>query len=184
MIAFERLAMLALGELQGAEALAVEDHVLGCDACATVLERLLDLGEHVAAAIRDGGALMLAGRGLVERLARDRMVTRTYRIARGGQVACTVDAEDVYTAVHLALDTHGLRQIDLVYESPSAGFRIADVPFDPAGDEVVFVQPGEYLRTLSTERKTLRLVAVEDTGDRVLGEYVLNHAAFVPPEQS
>ena len=180
MIAFERLVMLARGELPEDETLAVEDHVLGCDGCAALLERLLDLGDAIAQVTRTGGAFLLAGPALVNRLEQQRMVTRTYRIAPGGQVSCTVGAQDVYTAMHLALDTHGVERLDLVYESPSASYRVEDLPFDPAGGELVFVQPAEYLRTLSTERKTLRLVAVDDEGERVVGEYVLNHTAYVP----
>jgi hypothetical protein len=94
----------------------------------------------------------------------------------GGEVNCTVAARDVYTRMRLALDTRGLRRIDLLYESPSASYRIVDVPFE-AG-EVVFVQPATYLRTLPSERKTVRLVAVEDGSERVLGVYTLNHTAF------
>jgi hypothetical protein len=179
-IAFERLAMLALRELPEHEALEVEEHVLGCDGCAAILEGILDLGDRIAEVTRSGGAFLLAGPTLVERLVRDRMVTRTYRASPGGQVHCTVDAGDVYTAMHLALDTRGLRRIDLLYGAASGGYRIDDVPFDPDGGEVVFVQPAEYLRTLPTERKTIRLIAVDDAGERVVGEYVLNHTAYRP----
>ena len=108
------------------------------------------------------------------------MVTRTYHLAPGGEVACTVDAEDVYTATHLALDTRGLGRVDLLFDSTSGSYRVADVPFDAERGEVVYALPGSYLRTLPTGRKTLRLVAVEEEGDRVLGEYVLDHTAFVP----
>jgi hypothetical protein len=180
-IPFERLAMLALGEQAEAEAAEVEDHVLGCSGCAAILESLLDLGDHLAAITREGGTPVLAGRALVERLERDRMVTRTYRMAAGGQVACTVGAEDIYTAVYLALDTRGLGRVDIFYDAPSSKYRIADVPFDPASGEIVFVQPAEYLRTLPTERKTLRVLAVEDGEERLLAEYVLNHTAYSPP---
>ena len=180
MIAFERLAMLALGELPPQEAEQVEDHVIGCDGCAAVLERLLDLGDRIEEVTRVGAAFMLAGHALVGRLERDGLITRSYEIGPGGQVACSVGAPDLYTRMRLALDTAGVRRIDLLYESPSAAYRVADVPFDAASGEVVFAQPGDYLRTLPTERKTVRLVSVEDGADRLLGEYVLNHTAYVP----
>jgi hypothetical protein len=99
-------------------------------------------------------------------------------MAPGGEVSCTVDARDVYTAVRLRLDTRGLERVDLLYEAPSARYRIEDVPFDAAAGEIVFVQPGEYLRTLATERKVLRLIAVVGDEERVMGEYVLKHTAF------
>ncbi len=179
MIAFERIAMLALGELPDADAHEVEDHVLSCSACALVLEHVLDLGERIADLTRTGGAFMLAG-PLVAMLDRDRMVTRSYRIARGGSVACTVDASDIYSAMHLEVDTRGPRRLDLLYEAVSGGYRLEDVPFERDSGEVVFVQPAEYLRTLPTESKRIRVIAVDDAGERVLGEYTLHHTAYIP----
>ncbi len=179
MIAFERLAMLALGELSEEQRPEVEEHVLGCDHCASVLEALLDLGEALPRVVRAGDGRMLPGRALVDLLDREHLVTRTYRIDAGGQVACTVDAKDVYTAVHLGgVDTRGVKRIDWLYESPSAQYRVEDIPFQPGDREIVFVQPATYLRTLATERKTIRLVAMDDAGERVLCEYTLNHTAF------
>jgi hypothetical protein len=175
-IAFERLAMLALGELPDAEAAEVEDHVLGCDECAARLERLVDLGQSISALARAGSGGMLAGRELVALLDREGLVTRKYAMPAGGQIACAVDARDIYSAIHLTLDTRGARRVDLLYDSPIAGYRIEDVPFDAGG--VTFVQPGDYLRTLPTQRSTIRLVAVEDAGERPLGEFVLNHTGY------
>ena len=180
MIAFERLAQLALAELPEEEARAVEDHVLGCDGCAAVLERLLDLGDGVREATAAGSAFLLAGRGLVERLERGGMVTRRYEIPAGGSVACTVDAHDIYSSLRLHLDARGVRRLDMFHDSPKGRERYVDLPFDPASGDFVFVQPGDYLRTLPTGRATLRLVSVEETGDRLLAEYVLNHTGYTP----
>jgi hypothetical protein len=178
-IAFERLAMLALGELPEAERTEVEEHVLGCDHCASVLEALLDLGDVLPRVVRSGGGRMLPGRALVERLDSEHLVTRRYRVDAGAEVACTVDARDVYTAIHLGgVDTRDVKRIDWLYDSPSSSYRVEDIPFQPGDREIVFVQPATYVRTLPSERKTIRLVAVDDTGDRLLGEYTLNHTAF------
>jgi hypothetical protein len=180
MIAFERLAMLALGELSEADAAEVEEHVLGCDACAAVVERLVELGERMREVARAGGVGMMPGHALVEQLASERLVTRTYRIAPGGSVACTVGGRDIYSAMYLEVDLHGVRRLDLLYDAPSLTFRLQDLPFDPERGELTFVRAAEELRLLPTERKTIRLVSVEDGGDRLLGEYVLNHTAYRP----
>jgi hypothetical protein len=181
MIAFEKLAMLALGELPESEATEVEDHVLSCSDCAGVLERLLDLGARVTEVTREGSTFMLAGQALVGELERVGLVTRTYRMGPGGEVACTVDAKDIYTALHLSLDTRGeVGRVDMVYESPTGKYRVDDVPVDRDAGEVVFVQPAEYIRTLPSERKTILLIGVGSDGERILGEYVLDHTAFRP----
>jgi hypothetical protein len=177
-IAFERLAMLALGELPVEEAVVVEEHVLGCTGCAAVLERLLELGERIGEVTRHGEAFLLAGRPLVDQLQAEGMITRRYEMGPGGEVSCTVDARDIYTCMCLKLDARALRRIDLIYEAPSARYRVEDLPFGP--DEVVFVQPATYIRTLPTERKTIRLMAVDDEGERAVATYVLNHTAFRP----
>jgi hypothetical protein len=182
MIAFERIVLLALHELPDVEAVEVEDHVVRCTECAATLERLLDVGERVATLTRTGQVYLLAGTGLIRVLERERMITRNYRMPPGGQVFCTVDASDIYTAMHLGLDTRGVRRLDLVYEAASGGWRIEDFPFDPAEPEIVFALPGSYLRTLPSERKTIKAVAVDQGSERVIAEYVLNHTAFSPPK--
>jgi hypothetical protein len=98
----------------------------------------------------------------------------------GDEIACTVEANDVYSVLRLRVDTLGARRIDLVFEASGASHRYPDVPVDADPGELVYVQPGEYLRTIPSGRKTLRLIAVEDAGERVLGEYRLDHTAFVP----
>jgi hypothetical protein len=176
-IALERLAMLALGDLPDHEAAEVEEHVLGCGECAARLERLADLGDAVRELVHAGRVLLPATAKLVSHLAREGLVTRTYRVAPGGAVACTVAAEDVYVALYLSVDTTDVDRIDFVYESPIARFRMDDVPFDREGGMVTVAQTAEYLRTLPTGSGTVRLVAVDSRGERALGEYVLNHTA-------
>jgi hypothetical protein len=183
MIAFEKLAALALGELSEHEAHEVEDHVIGCSSCAETLERLLDLGDGVRAVTGAGCAFLLVSRALIAGLAREGKITREYSVRPGGRVDCTVDERDVYTAMRLELDARGARRIDFVYDAPTGSYRAEDIPFDPIATELVFVQPAVYLRTLPSALKKLRLVAVDESGERTLGEYTLNHTAYVPPSR-
>jgi hypothetical protein len=131
--------------------------------------------------VRAGRVLLPATAELVAHLRREGLVTRTYRIAPGGAVACTVAAEDVYVALELSVDTADVDRIDFVYESPIARFRMEDVPFDREGGVVTVAQTAEYLRTLASGSGTVRLVAVDSRGERALGEYVLNHTAQARP---
>ena len=178
MIAFERLAMLVAGDLSPEEAAPVEEHVLSCDACAATAERLVVLTETVRETTRDGGTPMLVGRALVARLEQDGLVTRRYRVPAGGEVACTVTAEDIYTAMRLEVDARGATRLDIVYQSPRGVIRYEDVPFDGGG--IVYVHPSWYLRPLPTAKNRVRIVSVTAEGDHVLGEFVFDHTAFAP----
>jgi hypothetical protein len=142
------------------------------------LERLLELGEDVRSLARLGAAPLLASRALVGRLENAGLVTRSYRVDPGGEVACTVDHRDVYSALLLSADTQGSRRVDFVYESTWRNFRVEDIPFDPDG--VAFVETAERLRAAPSGSRRLRLVAVDEKGERILGEYVLVHTAYSP----
>jgi hypothetical protein len=176
-IPFERLVALSLGELPEEVTLAVEEHVLGCSECASVLERLVELRESVAAATRNGRTPFLAGHLLTERADREGMVTRRYEVNSGGEVACTVGARDVYTLVRLGFDAEGVQRIDLSLDAPD-GSRIKDVPFDPERREIVYLQPAEFLRTLPSSRRTFRVFAVDGDESTLIGEYVFDHTAY------
>jgi hypothetical protein len=56
-------------------------------------------------------------------------------------------------------------------------FRLEDVPFDPAAGEVLTLPlaPAE-LRKMPAHTARTRLVAVEETGERELGEYTFAHS--------
>jgi hypothetical protein len=176
-IAFARIAALALGLLDDDAAAAVEEHVAGCDGCAARLERLLALGDEVAALARAGGAPLTFGRPFLARLEAARLVTRRYRVANGGAVACTVDADDIYSTMRFALDARGFGRLDLVWESLWGLVRFADVPFD--SDGVVAVMPATALRPFPTHRMVARLFAVDERGERQVGEYTLDHTGYV-----
>ena len=180
MIPRERLLALALGEIEGDEAAAVEDHVLGCSTCAADLERLLDLRNAIPALVRAGKVRVTVTPALLERLEREGLVTRTYEIAPNQAVSCTVGATDVYTAVHLlGLDLAGVTRVDLIVSLHPHEVRFEDVVFDAAHGRVVYAQRADFIRTLATGRHGIRLVSVEAGGDRELARYHLDHTAYV-----
>ncbi len=178
MIALERLASLALGELAEAEAAVVEEHVLDCDACAARLELLVDLGQAVKDVVTAGGVLLPAPPSLLARLEEQGLVTRTYRVAPGEAVECTVAADDLYVALHLSIPADPAVRLDFVYEAEGMRFRIDDVPFDRARGVVTVAQTARFLKTLPTGSGTVRLVAVDGDGERTVSAYVLNHTAI------
>jgi len=176
-IAFEKLAALALGELAPGEAAAVEEHVLACGECAAMLERLLDLGDGVGEVTRAAQVDDLASTALVARLEREGLVTRVYGAEPGGTIACTVSPGDRYTAMHYVVDLRGVERVDVEHVLPHATVRQRDVPFDPASGEVTVARAAKALLPLPSGTKTIRIVSVEAGGDRVLAEIVLEHTA-------
>jgi hypothetical protein len=174
-IPFERLAMLVAGELPVDEAAAVEDHVLACDACAGLVERLAALGDGIRELTAKGASAFLAGSAVVGSLERAGLVTRRYRPVNG-QIACTVDAADIYTALFLEVDTRGVKRMDMLQWTADTSVRYEDVPFDEG--ELQFTVPAVYVRTLPSEERHIQLIAVGSEGERVLAEFVLHHTAF------
>jgi hypothetical protein len=178
MIADDALLMLALAELSGPDAEEAGEHVLACGACAERLEQLVALGIGIRDLVRAGKTWIVLSRRLLERMDRDGLVSRTYRVRPGETVPCGVGARDVYALTHLEADLTGVSRVDLVVSD--LGMRVDDVPFDRERGEITFVERSDHVRALPTGPIRLVLVAVDDVGERALGEYTLSHTAYVP----
>jgi hypothetical protein len=172
MIPLERLIASALGELAADDDAEIEGHVLSCSSCAAAYAGLLRLGPALAALVRGGHCYMAVTPLLVERLERERLVTRRYRLAPGEVVPCTVGADDLYSLTTLEADLSDFERVDLL----RGDARVPDVPFEPTC--VRTLSPADALRRLPTMRLPLRLVAVTADGDRPIAEYTLSHTAF------
>jgi hypothetical protein len=173
MIEHDRLLASALGEIDDDE---VEEHVLACGACAALYASFVRLGSAIAVLVRSGGAMMPVTRALKERLEAERLVTRRYELQPGKIVPCTVTADDIYSlsTYHAPLD--GVLRLDLVRGEQ----RLVDIPFDAPLGRVYMLMRADMLRRLPSLRMPLRLVAVAPEGERTIGEYALQHTAFVP----
>ena len=54
-------------------------------------------------------------------------------------------------------------------------WRLEDVPFDPEADEVISLPSAAALRKLPAHTFRVRLVAVDEAGERPLGDYTFAH---------
>lgn len=54
-------------------------------------------------------------------------------------------------------------------------WRLADVPFDPEAGEVLSLPSAVALRKLPANTLRVELVAVDETGERPLGDYTFAH---------
>jgi hypothetical protein len=174
----DRLIAAALGELDDDAAAVVDEHLLGCSPCAATLDRLIDLGDAVRALVGAGEIAFTGAGSLVDRLERAGLVSRTYRIAPGHRVPCAVGAADIYAVTHLEADLTGVRRVDLLRTMAQDTQRTEDVPFDPGRGRVSLLTPSALLRTLPSMRIDFALVAVDDSGERVIGQYGLDHTGF------
>lgn len=178
MIAFERLAALALDELEGDELESVELHVLSCSSCAAVLERLVRLGEAKREVLRSGKVHAFVAPSLSARLGELGLISRRYRLAPEQVVACAVGSDDVYVLTELEADLTGVSRVDfLICNAGEAERRIRDIPFEPKSGLVQHLVRADYLRRLPSMRVAIELRAVDGESERSLGRYELDHDA-------
>ena len=182
MIELARLLDAVTGDLDPEELHVVEEHLLGCAACARVMTRLLRLGASVAALVRDGRGIVPTPPALLEHLERAGLVTRVYAPPPGGRVPCTVDAADIYVATHLTADLTGVRRVNLAVAGMAHGpLRLVDLPFARSSGRVSFVVDAGALRSEPSAEHLLQLLGVGDDGaERLLAEYTMEHSAFRP----
>jgi hypothetical protein len=178
-IAIEHLALLALGDADEAETTAVEEHVLACSACATKLERLLRIGDAARELVRTGGVAFPVTTSLAERLRAEGLVSRSYRLATGAVVPCSVSATDIYALTTLEADLAGVTRATLIVTLPAGAGKVdmVDVPFDAVRGTVSYVFRSSTIRKVPSGPITLELYA-NDPGERLLGRYFLEHTAF------
>ncbi len=169
-----------LGELDPDADAAVEAHYVECSHCADGLQAIVDVAAGIRAAVRGGrvGAVITAP--FLAFLKAQGMRIREYRVPAGGRVACTITAEDDAVAGHMQADLAGVTRVDAIErldlgDGRVTQWRLADVPFDAAAGEVVNLPRAATLRTLPAHTLRVALVAVDEGGDRTLGEYTFAH---------
>lgn len=168
---FATLVDYWFGELPPGEEAAFEEHLFGCAECTAKLEELAALGAAVRAAWKAGAVRAVISRALYEAMKKEGLRLREYRMAPGGSVNCTIAAADDFVVSRLAAPLSDVQRVDLVTD---AG-RFEDVPFDAAAGEVLMCPAPAVLKRRSAFTHHVRLVAVEEAGERVLGEYTFLH---------
>jgi hypothetical protein len=166
-----------LGDIAPEGEAPIEEHLLGCGECGRRLEWVIGLAAATRALSRRGLLRVVVGDGFIGRLAGDGLRLRQYRVRPGESVACTVTPEDDVMVARLVAPFQPAARIDLVFCDASGveAWRLPDVAVDPARGELAFIEPIDALRELGVSALRIRIVAVGEIGDRVLGEYTFNH---------
>jgi hypothetical protein len=159
------------GDLPPNSEAAFEEHLFGCAECTAKLEQLAALGAGVRAAWRAGAVQAVIPSALLDAMKRTELRLREYRVAPGESVNCTMAVDDDFVISRLAAPLEGVRRVDLV---TSEG-RLEDVPFDAAAGEVLSCPHPAQLKRAGAYTFRVRMLAVEDGGERVLGDYTFVH---------
>jgi anti-sigma factor RsiW len=176
----DRLAAYWLGELSSAEAEKAEEHFFACEACAARLEWLAELADGVRSAVRTGALGMIVSAPFVEAMKRAGMRLREYRTDPGMTTKCTIRADEDAVISRIRAPLTGVTRLDMVHGVEVGGVahaevRVEDVPFDAASGELVFIPPPAALKHMPAHTLRVRLVAVQEAGERVLGDYTFAH---------
>lgn len=176
----ETLLDYLLGELTAEAAERLEEHLFACGECAGRLEVLESLRAAVSQAARAAEVAVNADEHLLDRLARDGLSRREYRIPAGGTVFCKAGPEDL-VVVRLAAEYHDVRDlrldaevVDLEHDS-AVDLPGREVVADAERDEVILVFPGQVIRGYPRSRWTMRLRGEGPGGPAELGTFVMDH---------
>jgi len=160
------------GDLPPEREAAFEEHLFGCAECTGKLQELVALGAAVRNAWRAGAVRAVISPALYEAMKKEGLRLREYPVLPGGSVNCTIAASDDFVVSRLSAPLAGVRRLDLVTDAE----RFEDVPFDAAAGEVLMCPAPAPLKRRGAFTRRVRLVAVEDAGERLLGEYTFEHA--------
>ena len=171
-----------LGDLDEASADSVEEHLFRCDTCGARLRELIQLGGAVRKALLKGEFGTVVTPSFTRRLQAAGVRIREYHLEPGGSVNCTITPEDDLVISHLRVAIDDARQIDLIFDlgDGSPEHRSRHVPFNASSGEVTVIPPVAWVRKSGAAHQRMRLMAVDKSSERLLGEYTFNHSPYDP----
>lgn len=168
------------GDTDAAATDAIDEHLMHCDACGAAFDDVAALARGVKDAFHRGAVPSMLSAPFVERLRAAGRRLREYRVPHNGSVTCSVAPDDDMLVAHLAAPLHGVTRLDAVFTfsfRPGQEERLSDIPFDPAGTEVLFTPKMNDVRQHPAHEMVVRLLAIDDAGERELGRYTFHHRA-------
>lgn len=179
-IAFESLVRYWLADLDEPQSDWIEEHFLGCDACAAELQAIVRLERGVRACVERGVVNTVVTESFVREMNERGLRVREYRVPRNGSIQCTIAPDDDVLISRLEVPLAGVERLDLEWHGDPgfAGRRLQDVPFDAESGGVLLAAPVALVRALPKATGKLQAIAVEGGQRRVLGEYTFNHTPW------
>lgn len=166
------------GDLPKMTADRLEDHVFTCAECARQLAEGKALALGIAAVVRQGRFHSIVTDSLLNRLAKDGVRIRMYTLEPGVVVPCSVWMDDDLVVTRIRADFAGVESATIVTRLASGQeiSRLADVLVRPGQDEIIDAISASLLRRLPSTSVRLTVTGRTGTGERTIGEYVLEHA--------
>lgn len=174
---FATLIEYWFGELAPGDEQGIEEHLFDCAHCSERLGELAELGAGISSAFRSGALRAVISAPLLERMKAEGLRLREYRIAPGSSVRCTINADDDAVVGRLEAPLSDVARLDLAVlnERGEVRSRLQDIPFDPVAGEVLFCPSAARLKKLPAHTDVVRLIAVDETGERPLADYTFVH---------
>jgi hypothetical protein len=169
-----------LGDTDAVVTEAIDEHLMHCDACGTAFDEVVALSRGVRDTFAHGAVPSMLTAAFVDRLKAAGRRVREYRVPHNGSVLCSVAPDDDLLVSWLAAPLRDVTRLDAVFAvslMPGHEKRLEDVPFDAAGGEVVFAPKLAEVLQHPTHDFTVRLIAVDETGERQVGHYTFHHQA-------
>ena len=179
-IEFEALVAYWVGELPTAAEARIEEHLFGCAHCTRRVEELAALAYGIRAVVRRGAVQAVITPPFLEFMKQQGMRIREYRLAPGERVACTIRADDDAVVGRLQAPLAGVKRVDALHsldfgDGQVQQWRAEDLPFDASTGEVLSLPSAEALKRSPAHTLCVRLLAVDESGERPLGEYTFAH---------
>jgi len=174
-IPYAALVEYWFGELPQNEDERIEVHLLDCAQCSERLGDLVKLGAGISSVFRNGGVRAVISPSFLQAMKREGLRVREYRVAPGGSVNCTISAADDAVVSRLQATLEDATRVDLVHLYEQGESRLPDIPFEPAAGEVLFCPSAASLKKSPAHTATIRLLAVDETGEHPIAEYTFVH---------
>lgn len=175
-----RLTAYWLGELEEFAQSQVEEHLFGCAHCTRRLQFLAEVAGGVRALVHRGALGLSVTHAFLERLRAEGLRVREYRVGPGGSVNCTITPHDDFVIGRMQAPLQGVARLDaeLLSEGQPTE-RHNDILFDAEMDEVLIMPTAGRVRAIQNPTvERVRLLAVDQQGERLIGEYQFKHTPY------
>jgi hypothetical protein len=180
----EELIAYQAGELDEATVSRLEEHFFGCAFCTRRIEEVVKLGAAIAEVMRRGLVSSSVTADLLERGVQRGLAVRSYALAAGEVVACTIAPHDDFVAIRLAIKVADDEDVDLdvnwtaLASGETQDRSLRAVALDRKAQEIVLLFSGDMVRSVPRSRWTMQAVAHSAGGVRRVGPYTLEHTPW------